>query len=202
MKKYDRCQKHAPVVRQPTEMLTSINSPILFSMWGMDILGTFPVATTQRKFLIAAIDYFTKWIEAKPLARIVTEQVAQFLCKNIMCRYGIARILVTDNGTQFNNENFKKYCDENDIKLHFILATHHQAYRQAEVANQLILDGLKKRVERSRNAWVDELLPILWAYRTTCKVTTGETSFMLVYGAEVVVPVEIIHTIPRVEAFD
>ena len=138
-------------MRQPPETLTSINSPIPFAMWGMDILGTFPVAIAQRKFLIVAIDYFTKWIEAKPLARITTEQVAQFLCKNIMCRYGIARILVTDNGTQFNNEKFKKYCDENDIELCFTSIAHPQANRQAEVANQLILGGLKKRVERSRN---------------------------------------------------
>ena len=99
VKKCDRCQKHAPVVRQPPEMLTSINSPIPFAMWGMDILGPFPMATAQRKFLIVAIDYFTKWIEAKPLAKITTKQVAQFLWENIMCRYGIPRILVTDNGT-------------------------------------------------------------------------------------------------------
>ena len=98
VKKCDRCQKHAPVVRQPPEMLTSINSPIPFAMWGMDILGPFPMAMAQRKFLIVAIDHFTKWIEAKPLAKITTEQVAQFLWKNIMCRYGIPRILVTDNG--------------------------------------------------------------------------------------------------------
>ena len=49
---------------------------------------------------------------------------------------------------------------------------------------------------------MDELLPILWTYRTTCKVTTRETSFMLVYRVEAVVPVEITHTTPRVEAFD
>ncbi|XP_074336948.1 uncharacterized protein LOC141674122 [Apium graveolens] len=61
----------------------------------------------------------------------------------------------------------------------------------AEVANRIILDGLKKKVERSRNTWVDELLPIVWAYRTTCKVTTEATPFMLAYGAEAVVPLEI-----------
>ena len=76
VKKCVRCQKHAPIVRQPPEMLTSINSPIPFAMWGMDILGPFHVATGQRKFLIVAIDYFTKWIEAKVLAKITTQQVA------------------------------------------------------------------------------------------------------------------------------
>ncbi|KAL8115462.1 hypothetical protein AgCh_022089 [Apium graveolens] len=202
VKKCDRCQKHAPVVRQPPEMLTSINSPIPFAMWGMDILGPFPMATAQRKFLIIAIDYFTKWIEAKPLAKIITKQVAQFLWENIMCQYRIPRILVTDNGTQFNNEEFKKYCEENEIELRFTSVAHPQANGQAEVANRIILDGLKKRIEKSRNNWVDEILPILWAYRTTCRVTTGATPFMLAYGAEAVVPVEISHSSPRIQAFN
>jgi ribonuclease HI/transposase InsO family protein len=202
VKRCDRCQKHAPVVRQPPEMLTSINSPLPFAMWGMDILGPFPMATAQRKFLIVAIDYFTKWIEAKPLAKITTKQVAQFLWENVMCRYGIPRVLVTDNGLQFNNKEFRDYCEENGINLRFTSVAHPQANGQAEVANRIILDGLKKRVERSRNTWVDELLPILWAYRTTCKATTGETQFMLAYGAEAVVPVEIMHASPRVESFE
>ena len=188
VKKCDRCQKHAPIVRQPPEKLTSISYPIPFAMWGMDILGPFPMASAQRKFLIVAIDYFTKWIEAKPLAKITTKQVAQFLWENIICRYGIPRILVTDNGLQFNNQEFKKYCEENAIELRFTSVAHPQGNGQAEVANRIILDGLKKRVERLRNTWVDELLPILWAYRTTCKVTTGATPFLLAYGAEAVVP--------------
>ena len=99
VKKCDRCQKYALIVQQPPEMLTFINSPIPFAIWGMDILGPFPMATVQSKFLIVVIDYFTKLTEAKPLAKITTKQVAQFLWENIMCRYGIPRILVTDNGT-------------------------------------------------------------------------------------------------------
>ncbi|KAL8134606.1 hypothetical protein AgCh_009579 [Apium graveolens] len=202
VKKCDPCQKHAPVVKQPPEMLTSINSPIPFAMWGMDILGPFPMAMAQRKFLIVAIDYFTKWIEAKPLAKIIARKVAQFLWENIMCRHGIPRILVTDNGTQFNNEEFKKYCEENKIELRFTSVAHPQANGQAEVANRIILDGLKKRIEKSRNNWVNEILPILWAYSTTCRVTTGVTPFMLAYGAEAVVPVEISHSSPRIQAFN
>ena len=183
-------------------MLTSINSPIPFAMWGMDILGPFPIASGQRKFLVVAIDYFTKWIEAKPLAKITTKQIAHFFWENIICRYGIPRVLVTDNRTQFNNEEFRSYCDENDIDLRFTSVAHPQANGQAEVANRIILDGLKKRVERSRNTWVDELLPILWAYRTTYKVTTQATPFLLAYGAEAVVPMKISHTSPRITAFE
>ena len=84
VRKCDRCQKHAPIVRQPPELLTSINSPIPFAMWGMDILGPFPMASGQRKFLIVAIDYFTKWVEAKALAKITTKQVTQFFWESVI----------------------------------------------------------------------------------------------------------------------
>ncbi|KAK1371593.1 hypothetical protein POM88_037685 [Heracleum sosnowskyi] len=79
VKKCERCQKHAHMVRKPPEMLTSVNSPIPFVIWDMDVFGPFLVASAQRKFLIVVIDYFTKWIEAKPLAKIITKQVLQFL---------------------------------------------------------------------------------------------------------------------------
>ncbi|XP_074346954.1 uncharacterized protein LOC141685769 [Apium graveolens] len=96
---------------------------------------------------------------------------------------------------------FKEYHDDNSIELRFTSVAYPQANGQAKVANRIILDGLKKKVERLRNTWVDELLPILWAYRTTYKVTTKATPFMLAYGAEAVVPLEITHGSPMIEAF-
>nr|XP_017227984.1 PREDICTED: uncharacterized protein LOC108203521 [Daucus carota subsp. sativus] len=107
--------------------------------------------------------------------------------------------MVTDNGTQYNNAEFKSYCEDYSIELRFTSVAHLQANGQAEVANRIILDGLKKRVEKAHGSWADELLPILWAYRTTCKVSTGATPFQLDYGAEAVVPLEIMHTSSRVQ---
>ncbi|XP_074348514.1 uncharacterized protein LOC141687210 [Apium graveolens] len=170
-------------------------------MWGMYILGPFPIASGQRKFIVVAIYYFTKWIEAKTLAKITTKKITQFFWENVICRYGIPRILVTDNRKQFDNAEFREYCDDNSIELCFTSVAHPQANGQTEVANRIILDGLKKRVERSRNTWVDELLPILWAYHTTYKVTTEATPFMLAYGAEAVIPLDITHGSPRIEAY-
>ena len=66
------------------------------------------------------------------------------------------------------------------------------------MANRIILGGLKKRVEKALVSWAEELLPILWAYRTTRKVSTGATPFQLAYGAEAVMPLEITHISSRV----
>ncbi|XP_074326700.1 uncharacterized protein LOC141664647 [Apium graveolens] len=173
-----------------------------FCKWGMDILGPFPIASGQRKFIVVAINYFTKWIEAKALAKITTKKITQFFWENVICRYEIPRIFVTNDGKQFDNIEFREYCDDKNIELRFTSVVYPQENGEAEVSNRIILDGLKKRVERSRNTWVDELLPILWAYRTTCKVTTEAIPFMLAYGAEAVVPLEITHGSPRIEAYE
>ncbi|XP_074346936.1 uncharacterized protein LOC141685749 [Apium graveolens] len=101
-----------------------------------------------------------------------------------------------------NGNDFEEYCNDNNIELRFTSVAHPLENGQEEVSNRIILEGLKKKVECSRNTWVDELLSILWAYRTTCRVTTEVTQFMLAYGAEAVVPVKFTHGSPRVEPYE
>ena len=66
----DQCQRFSNIPRQPTEYLTPMMAPWPFAQWGLDILDPFPTGTRQMKFLVVGIDYFTKWVEAKPLAKI------------------------------------------------------------------------------------------------------------------------------------
>ena len=73
-------------------------APWPFAKWGLDILGPFPMGMRQRKFLVVRIDYFTKWVEAEPLAKIVKKNIKSFVWKNIIFRFGIPRVLVLDNG--------------------------------------------------------------------------------------------------------
>ncbi|KAK3020511.1 hypothetical protein RJ639_045453 [Escallonia herrerae] len=73
---------------------------------GMDLLGPFPMASGQRRFVIVAIDYFTKWTEAESLATITSAKCEDFFWKNVVCHFGVPRALVVDNGKQFDNNNF------------------------------------------------------------------------------------------------
>ncbi|KAL0447794.1 UNVERIFIED_CONTAM: hypothetical protein Slati_1907300 [Sesamum latifolium] len=79
-------------------------------IWGMDIVGPFLLAAGQRKFLLVAIDYFTKWVEAEPLARITEGEVMKFIWKNIVCRFGIPREIISDNGHQFQDRRIQEWC--------------------------------------------------------------------------------------------
>ncbi|KAL0317497.1 UNVERIFIED_CONTAM: hypothetical protein Sangu_2164000 [Sesamum angustifolium] len=86
-----KCQKHATLIHQPAESLNVMLSSCPFSQWGMDIVGPFPLATGQKKFLLVAIDYFTKCVEAEPLTRISKGEVMKFVWKNIICCFGLPR---------------------------------------------------------------------------------------------------------------
>ncbi|GJR01392.1 reverse transcriptase domain-containing protein [Tanacetum coccineum] len=92
------CQVHRPILRNPQQNLTPITSPWPFNKWGIDIAGPFSEGPCKVKFLIVAIDYFTKWIKVKPVATITGNQVKKFVWDNIVCRFGLPGEIVSDNG--------------------------------------------------------------------------------------------------------
>ncbi|KAK3006034.1 hypothetical protein RJ639_016313 [Escallonia herrerae] len=190
-KRCDQCQKFTPLTHTPAAPLSILTSPIPFAMWGMDILGPFPMATGQRRFVIVAIDYFTKWTEAEPLATITASKCEEFFWKNVVCRFGVPKILITDNGKQFDNSNFRSFCEGLSICLRFTSVAHPQSNGQTENMNRSILQGLKRKLDDAKGAWVDELPKVLWAYRTTPHSVTGETPFLLCFGTEALLPVEV-----------
>nr|GEV98039.1 reverse transcriptase domain-containing protein [Tanacetum cinerariifolium] len=166
----DKCdifQIHASVTKLPKTRLTSVMSPWPFYQWGLDILGPLLEGPGKLKFIIVAIDYFTKWIEAKPLAK------------------------TTYNGTQLVNDPFKSWCEKWKIKHMNTAVAHPQANDLMEKANKSLMHGLKARLGRERVGWVNELPNILWAHRTMLKTSNGETPFSLTYGSEAFIPAEI-----------
>ena len=98
VKTYDKCQRFSNTIKQPSKELTPMTAPWLFSQWGLDIMSPFLTVVKQLKFLVVGINYFTKWMEAKALAIITEKNILSFVWKNIICRYGIPRVLVFDNG--------------------------------------------------------------------------------------------------------
>ena len=121
-------------------------SPWPFSKWGIDLLGPFPLATRQQKFLIIAIDYFTKWIEAESLSSIMAAQSRKFVWRNIFTQFGISEYLVTNNGAQFTDCKFREFLACYTVKHHFTSVELPQANGQVEAANKVILREIKKKV--------------------------------------------------------
>ena len=108
-------------------------------------MGLFLTALRQLKFLVVGINYFTKWVEAEALATITEKNIRNFVWRNIICRYGIPRVIVSDNGKQFDNSAFRDFCSELGIKNQYISPAHPQANRQVEVTNRSLLKIIKTR---------------------------------------------------------
>ncbi|RDY04217.1 Tf2-11, partial [Mucuna pruriens] len=202
VKRCDKCQRFADNDQAPTEQLHTVASPWPFNKWGIDILGSFPLAPGQLKFLMVVVDYFTKWVEAEPMTTITAERVKRFIWKKIICRFGLPAEIVSDNGTQFASSITTKFCQDLHIRQSFTSVEHPQANGQAEAANRVILRGLRRRLEEAKGRWAKELPQVIWSYHTTPHSTTCETPFRLMYRSEVVIPVEIRKPSPRTALFE
>jgi ribonuclease HI len=202
VRKCDKCQRFAPKIHQPARELNPLSSPWPFVQWGLDIVGPLPRAPGNKKFLIVATDYFTKWVEAEPLSHIREVDTKRFLWKSIITRFGIPWAVISDNGTQFEGKLFKGFCSELGIRNFFSSPGYPQSNGQAEVSNKVILDGIKKRLEEAKGRWVEELPSVMWTHRTTKRRSTGETPFALAYAVEAVIPLEVGLPTTRTTEFD
>ncbi|XP_022859985.1 uncharacterized protein LOC111380604 [Olea europaea var. sylvestris] len=148
--------------RQPSQELNVISNLWPFSKWDVDLIGPLPKGRGGANFSIVAIDYFTKWIEAELLAKIIEVNTSKFFWKNIICRFRILHSIVSDNGRQFDNKKVRNLCAELGIKKHLSTPRHPQANGQVEVVNKTIKHVLKRKLDASKGAWVDDLPQVLW----------------------------------------
>jgi len=140
---------------------------------------------------VVGIDYFTKWVEVKPLATIASRKVEAFVWKSLICRFGIPHTIVTDNGRQFTDRALLAFYEGLGIRHVTSSVEHLQTNGQAEAANKVILNELKKRLGIAKGRWTKELLEVLWAYRCTPQTSTQETPYSMVYGTDAMIPVEV-----------
>ena len=168
VKKYDKCQRFGNIQRLPAERMTTITSPWPFAQWGIDIVSPLPIGKGQLKFLLVAIDYFTKLVEAEALATITKAKIRSFVWKNVICRFKIPMMIISDNGRQFDNQGFKDFCSNLDIKNQFSSPGHPKANGQTEVTNRTldkipqmgvsqIKKGLSNKISPKRMYVTDEI---------------------------------------------
>ena len=103
------------------------------------------------------MEYFTKWVEAEPLANIRDMEAKRFFWKNIVTRFGIPHTLISDNKLQFDNKAFRRYCCDLRITNRYSTPAYPQGNGQAEIVNKVIVSRLNKRLYDTKGKWVKEL---------------------------------------------
>ena len=112
VKKCDQCQRYSSSIHKPGGILNPLSSPWPFAQWALNIVGPFPKAVGNKKYLIVGTYYFMKWVEVEPLANIRDVDAKRFVWKSIVTRFGVPHVLISDNGLQFDSKMFINYCGE------------------------------------------------------------------------------------------
>ena len=183
----DACQRRGRPRRNNELYPIPVHSP--FYQIGIDIVGPLPRTQRGKKYIVTAMDYLTKWPEARALTEATAEKVADFIYEQIICQHGCPQIILTDRGTHFNNNMVDRLLSKFKIKHLLSTPYHPQTNGLVERFNRTICESLAKLSDKT-NDWDLFIPPVLFAYRTSKHSTTKIEPFFLVYGRSARLPMD------------
>lgn len=187
----DTCQRARKPLKRDFMPLFPSQPRELFEQWGLDFVGPLKPSNLHRcKYIVVATEYLTKWGEARALPDNTALSTTWFLYEQIVTRYGIPLQITSDRGVHFVNQVIRTMTMELKIFHNLSSPYYPRANGQAEATNKVLVSIIYKSCGVEHKDWEERLLVVLWAYRTTYKVTTGHTLFQLMYGQEAMVPAE------------
>nr|GFB90189.1 reverse transcriptase domain-containing protein [Tanacetum cinerariifolium] len=163
----------------------------IFDVWGIDFMGPFP-SSKGNKYIHVAVDYLSKWVEAKAIPTNDARVVVKFL-KSLFSRFGTTKAIISDRGTHFCNDQFSRVMAKYGVTHRLSTAYHAQTSGQVEVTNRGLKCILERTVRENRASWSDKLEDALWAFRTAYKTSIGCTPYRLVYDKACHLPLELEH---------
>ncbi|PRQ41776.1 putative nucleotidyltransferase, Ribonuclease H [Rosa chinensis] len=168
----DRCQRTGnlgPRDQMPQNPILIVE---IFDVWGIDFMGPFP-SSNGYLYILLAVDYVSKWVEAKATRTNDSKVVLSFLKEHVFSRFGTPRAIISDGGTHFCNRSFEALLKKYNVTHRVSTPYHPQTSGQAEVSNRQVKQILEKTVGPTRKDWSSRLDDALWAYRTAYKTPLG-----------------------------
>ncbi|GJT51420.1 reverse transcriptase domain-containing protein [Tanacetum coccineum] len=187
----DTCQRQGKISQRDEMPQNAIQVCEIFDIWGIDFMGSFS-SSRGNKYILVAVDYLSKWVEAKVLPTNDARVVCKFL-KSLFARFGTPRAIISDRGTYFCNDQFAKVMLKYGVTHQLSTTYHPQISGQVEVSNRGLKRILKRTVGENRASWSDKLEDALWAFRTVFKTPIRCTPYKLVYEKACHLPIVLEH---------
>ena len=184
----DQCQRRGKPQKKNELHPIEIMEP--FYQIGIDIVGPLPKTDRDNKYIVVAMDYFTKWPEAKALKEANAKEVALFIYEDIICRHGCPNKILSDRGTHFNNQVVEKLMEKFQIKHKFSTPYHPKTNGLVERFNKTLCEALAKLTKEDKE-WDLHIGSVLFAYRNKKHSSIKIDPFYLMYGRKARLPTDI-----------
>lgn len=163
---------------------------------GVDILGPFPTTDQGNRYVLVAMDYFTKWPEAYAVPDQSAVTTAERLVNEMFCRFGVPEELHSDQGRNFEAAVFKEVCQRLGIRKTQMTPLHPQSDGLVERFNHTLATQLAILTSRQQRDWDQHLPLVLMAYRSAVQESTKCTPAALMFGHELRTPVDLVFGSP------
>ncbi|GJQ97127.1 putative nucleotidyltransferase, ribonuclease H [Tanacetum coccineum] len=187
----DACQRAGNISARNQMPLTNILVSKVFDIWGIDFMRPFP-SLRNNKYILVAVDYVSKWVEAEALPTNDSRVVVKSL-RTLFSRFGVPKALISDHGTHFCNSLLDKTLKKYGVTHRLATPYHPQTSSQTENTNRAIKRILERTVNMNRKEWADKLDDALWTFRTAYKAPIGSTPFRIVYKKSCHLPLKMEH---------
>jgi hypothetical protein len=155
-----------------------------------------PITANGNKYVVCFVDYFTKWVEAFPVADQRADTIAKLLVEHVVCRHGVPEQLLSDRGANFLSDLIQGVCDVLGVKKINTSGYHPQTDGLVEKFNSTLINMIAKCCEVAQHDWDEQLPFLLFAYRSSMQESTKESPFFLLYGRDPRIPTETVLSKP------
>jgi hypothetical protein len=177
------CASHkSPNVARPGLMGEYKNINFPFQLISTDLCGPLPRTKSGNQYLLVVVDWFTKYVLVKPLAKATSKSIINFIENEVFLKYGVPQIIICDNGSQYISKDFKKFAENYKVQSIQYNARYHPQHNHCERINRILITAISSYIHEHHRAWDENIAKIVHAINTAKHEVTNYSPAFLTFA--------------------